>query len=535
MGLGDLLLCIDMFGKKATFLVGEYRGFNTYLGAVLTLLTVLGGLFFILYFGIQVIDRKNQSLIVTTLVEDNPDRINWTDSNFALGIGLEFPNYTLYADESIYTIEAYLVTMTRKEDGEETVKTRKEIIRCDQFNFTVIPDYYKLLDLKNLYCLKPDDLNVEGNFGHPVWTYISLEFIKCTSESELRTGTKCKSKEDIEKRLSGGYIALFASDHSIIPNNYKEPAKLYGKNFFTSYSSERYIDFWVYYKKMQIVTDKGLLFQSKEVKEVYGYDYTRENTDNRVNDNFLTVKLRLSETKEVYERSYDKIQNVAANAGGIIQIFLIAGEVLTFLVREILYRDYISSYFFRKNSSILNCRHQKTQNLSKVQLSTTANQTNQINSTIKNNKSSSVVGPPSGDNSLIDERDGGRVKIYQSGSRVSANQSMFSRNEAEVVRINEKDRLGINNKTKLNSCNIYCVLLCNRHIFKKIKDANDLYNKMKYLLDIKYFLKTNEELITFKKMSKEEGQKKVFGLRSSQLFGYTGYKKALQGTNTVMN
>ena len=60
---------------------------------------------------------------------------------------------------------------------------------------------------------------------------------------------------------------------------------------------------------------------------------------------FLQVILRISINKDIYDRTYMKVQEALANVGGIVKIVFTIGEVLNYLTKLILYRNYILQFF----------------------------------------------------------------------------------------------------------------------------------------------------------------------------------------------
>jgi hypothetical protein len=73
-----------------------------------------------------------------------------------------------------------------------------------------------------------------------------------------------------------------------------------------------------YVKQITIMTDKGWLMTDSE--SYLQDDFIKEMIDFRYTDNFQSYKLKLSTVIERYERSYPKIQDIAAQSVGIIKI-----------------------------------------------------------------------------------------------------------------------------------------------------------------------------------------------------------------------
>lgn len=346
MNFRELLLRCDFLGRTQMFTISKKNSFQTFIGSVLSIIIVILMTYFIFYFGLQVIQRKKTNVITITYHDPDPKQTNLTSDTFAFAIGLQNPDYSLYINESIYTINLTLFTAIREGEGiEKNILIPIELIPCSKYTFEILPEYFHLMNLDNLYCLNTSaNIYLKGGFGQSQWTYLNFEFNKCINSS--LNNNSCVSQEEIDSRLEGGYIGMFMTDINVIPSNFHNPTSYYGKNVFTTFSGTQYLDLWVYLNRIELNTDNGLLLNSIKKKEFFGLDNYRETRDYRSGNNFLTVKLGMSLTRNVYERSYEKLQTIAADIGGIMKLCMVVGEVIAYFFREILYKDFLASFFF---------------------------------------------------------------------------------------------------------------------------------------------------------------------------------------------
>lgn len=512
MGLGDFLLLIDCFGKRITFQVEKYRNFNTVLGSVYSIIFYVASFFFIIFFSFQLFLRKHLTLNRMTYNLDIPPSIDINNNNFPFAIGLESPNHTLIIDESIYTIKVNLVSAVQDSSGNFIFKTSPQsLIPCSQLNKTsTIPRFFQSQDINNFYCLNTDFITLEGTSTNRLWSYLTFEFFLCQSETP-----KCKSQKEIQEKLSNGYLVMLTTDNSITPKNYKKPIHSYRKKLSTPFELNTQLNFLMFYKMITIRTDKGMIFDFYKTKNTFGFDYSKEKKKSRTSDSFIKIEVGLSQAAEVYERRYEKFQNVMANLGGMVHVMGMIGQVITYFVKNILFKNYLTSYFFRKEIASNNPVSFST-SVSKMPLDTQT----QVGSPKRNIKSSLSITKRMGD-SFIGEENGNKIKIFS--SKINPNDvSIFSKKDAEIVVLNENVKKQVLNKTKLNSFNVFCILFCNRKLSKKIKDVKLLFDKMKYLLEIRCFLKLNEEMMIVKRYLKSE--KKKNDLKKSP---HLTYKKGL--------
>jgi hypothetical protein len=150
-----------------------------------------------------------------------------------------------------------------------------------------------------------------------------INFSKCENSTYYN---KCKTEEEINEYLNGGYIEIFFHDNSLEPTNFYKPYKSYIRNLYKSFSIKYYEEIFLYIKFIKIVTDSGYFFDSKESINFTAYDYLDNNIDFRESKNFLTLSLCSSSKREIYKRSYIKIQSIFSNVGGMLKMILLAGE-----------------------------------------------------------------------------------------------------------------------------------------------------------------------------------------------------------------
>ena len=207
------------------------------------------------------------------------------------------------------------------------------------------------LPLKNLYCINETDIRLQGQFKQNVWEYVNVRFSKCINSTS--NNFSCKSETEINNALKGGFIGIFLTDFNILPNNYSYPYHIYGKNIYNSFSINYHLSYWIFLKSIELKTDSGLIFSNIKSMKFFALEDTKPDIDYREGNVFLTMVFRNSPKREVFERTYLKIQNVAATISGMINLSLIIGEILVYIIRLTLYRFYFIQ-FFNPDNKIFN-------------------------------------------------------------------------------------------------------------------------------------------------------------------------------------
>ncbi len=179
-------------------------------------------------------NHKSPNLNSTIYYDEIPHEVNLTKNNFTFVFGLQTKEYNNYIDESIYSVNAIQTKIKFNGNGsynyeEETLK----IIKCDEYEFKLIPDKFKELPLNNLYCLN-SDINLKGDFMKDNWNYIRFNFTKCINSTN--NNNKCKTEDEINNLLNGGYLGMFIADYTYEPNIYHQPYNTYIKNIHKYFS-----------------------------------------------------------------------------------------------------------------------------------------------------------------------------------------------------------------------------------------------------------------------------------------------------------
>jgi hypothetical protein len=351
----SFLETMDLFGYEIKMKVKRNQTFRTNFGGLLTISILLTIAYVIWYFGNEIIFKKRPYLITTDYNDSDPLRINLTDSNFMIMVGLTDINSLYYIDESIFTVQLKHNIIIRNTDGSMNVTVSYiPMIPCSGKNISLLPDYFNLLDLKNLYCLKETDFYLQGDFGQVVWSYLELNFKRCQNSTSKNS---CKSPAEISKYLDGGYFGMAVSDTNIDATDFNNPSIKYGHNFFTSYSIKAYRDFFMYIKTIQVTSDSGWLMEDIQTQNFFSVETVRETWDFRdTSDIFFTFWLRGSLNRQVFERSYLKVQSLAANVGGIVKFLFICGQLVSYYFKRLKFRDYLTAIFF--NDSLEGCRNE---------------------------------------------------------------------------------------------------------------------------------------------------------------------------------
>ena len=375
---GSILLYLDVFGKTPQFNINGRSNYPSYLGSCLTFALAAVIVVFFVIFSLKIIVHSEPKIVYTTYIDEDPDMIKFTNE-FILTLGLQFPNYTNFLDESIYYIKAYSVTTKYDKQLKTHINYEEPInfMKCSEYKFSVLKDYFNELPIQNLYCFNLTNFEIGGEFSKNIWKIIRIEFHKCLKSNKYNY--TCQNESTVEEYLSNGYMGGFLTDYFILSNNYSHPIQIYGKNVYTSFEYNKYFDYWIYFKSKSIKTDVGLIFT--DYKEISGITFDRVFETKIVHQSKSILGsciLRLSTNKDSYERNYLKLHEAIAELGGFIKACFIVGDFLSKFFRDTLYKNFILQFFnLDEDKTIKEVIQKKNINLKK-------NYNNSLNHNISN-------------------------------------------------------------------------------------------------------------------------------------------------------
>jgi hypothetical protein len=348
--LYELILMADIYGSKPVLKVGKLESFKTNLGSSLTIISILTILLALVYFSLDLFSSANPKIVLSIMNIFNPPKYHLSSENYGFAFGLEDSSYNQYVDETIYQAKAYQKTATRVQVGNSTQfqwdVTALELGRCSIDKFP--SDFYKLFGdapLNDMYCLKNNTFDIEGTFLNDQYSFLYIELYECKNSTD-NIDNPCKPKDVIDEALAGAFFSFSHTDITIDPRNFTDPNQKYNGDSYTTISNKYFKEMHHYVKQVTIETDKGFLLMNTDRNTYLQDDYIKEMIDFRQAPNFLSYTFKLSTVLETYNRSYKKVQNVAAEVGGIIELISIACIVISYFYNRAKFYEFIMNELY---------------------------------------------------------------------------------------------------------------------------------------------------------------------------------------------
>jgi hypothetical protein len=499
VNLYEIILMADIYGSKPVLKVGRLESFKTRFGTLLTFISILSMFSAFIYFSLDLFSNNNPKLVLSIRNIFNPPKYHLSNENYGFAFGLQDINtYNQFIDEAIYQARAFQKTATRVPIGNTTEfqwdVMPLEISRCSLDKFPeVFHDLFQFSPLSDMYCLKNNSFDIDGTFLNDHYSFLYIELHECRNTTD-NINNPCKPKEVIDEVLAGAFFAFSHTDITIDPTNFTNPNQNYNGDSYTTISNKYFKEMHHFVKQITIETDRGFLLTDTSSKVFLKDDYIKEMIDFRESTNFLSYTFKLSTLVETYGRSYKKIQNVAAEVGGIIELISVLSIILSYFYNKAKFNELIINELFFTEEK-------KTHHLSNKVFKSTDEITKQYNTRGHNQLSSS-----SNARAFKDSTNKPTIVTY-------SKPTILTRNTPNDI-LKPKDTVIVSPTIRLNFCQGFFYFLT-PWCFRKDKFAKVLDKGQQLIetqLDILRILKKFNEVDRMKEIIFDENQLRIFNL-----------------------
>ena len=351
-----------MFLKELDFLSPEitlyYKGSKSHssiISGILSIISISIIFAFAIYFFLNLIHRKNpDSYSLNRFVEDSGVfpinssslfhfiSLGNLDSNI-IYTGFDFRSFRIIGldnyyvkyleDKNLENYDHWLYGLCNNETDTEGIGylfTSENFKKC-----ACIRKYYNSLE-KKYYNTNDENFKwptlSHGNY-HPEATYYQILIDKCNEDTlKLILGDNyhCKTEDEINKYFTDEWgINFYIIDHYIDVLNYKEPNRKFLFRIENTLSKEYYSINHLNFNPSSITTHNGILFDNIVEESSYVYDRNDVFT-NPVDSNYIYMIycFWLKNRINSYERTYQRIQDIISDIGGISEIINLLASII---------------------------------------------------------------------------------------------------------------------------------------------------------------------------------------------------------------
>jgi len=171
--------------------------------------------------------KQDHLIISSNFLENDPSGFNLIKNNFNFFIGIQGTDYNFYIDPTIYTLKIGFNSITRSQQPDGKIVfyynfNRLLIEKCNLTkHFQNFQDLFKADDLQNLLCFDQDkieNITIIGSFGEKIFQYLEFTVSSCNNFTDSKI--TCKPKDEIDKKLKGGYFIQNYLETIFDPKNF---------------------------------------------------------------------------------------------------------------------------------------------------------------------------------------------------------------------------------------------------------------------------------------------------------------------------
>ncbi len=311
---------IDRIGKPFRFKI-EGSDFRTSLGGIITIILTFSVVYSSYYFGEDIYRRKKPIVLLKRdLSREYPQEIV-NNNNFFFGMSLDHAGEPMSDRRAFdYNLEYKFYENDMKE-GTNTliVKRQLEVESCSA-NHAAAP-IVKEYHLHKFFCAQINNYTLGGSWEFAKSLGILTYRIKrCDKDTAKRYNITCLSDKELFKEYPGQMTFSTITEKTIInPGDHATPIKI----SFDYLDLKGYHEKKIFYNYNEVKTDNGLIFTDYSSTHQLGHSHSRMESNPLSTSSYkYKFTIYIDRLKNVYDRRYIKIQNIAAIVGGFMNLYM---------------------------------------------------------------------------------------------------------------------------------------------------------------------------------------------------------------------
>lgn len=273
----------------------------------------------------DMIKLENPIVLQQLIKTQSRPEIKLNEENFLFAFSLSDDTSIFLPDPTIFNFQLVETTLIDRIVVSERFYENE---LCTQNHFKNFPELS--VPLKNLSCVKNPNITLKGYWDEKEIRYFSLKVNKCVNTTEE---SKCQSEEAINEYFQIRYFEAFLLEKSFDLNNFDNPISASIKNIYTGLELGRRKEVSNFIKKTKILTDRQAMFSFYDESEALLIE--QGNMDfQKSDDSLLEYCFYSSDYTMVSQRRYQKLFELLATLGGILNPLLIFGTAIAKLIQE---------------------------------------------------------------------------------------------------------------------------------------------------------------------------------------------------------
>lgn len=336
---------LDITGRAPSLLIQDRFTMKTFVGFLLTVVTLLTTIVSVFICGKELFIRENPSVNISPLTNLHPEFLSFKQYNIDFIFAVQDTNDEPFINESFYYPTLALLTKVNSSERKETILN---LTTCsNRKNHT---EFFKKLDHLNLdrfYCISDtqDDWNIIGLndfWGSIGFKMIQVKLYECKGENK-----GCANETAKSSKLSSSRIVFYSNQYSVETRNFHKPFAGRIKDDFFLFNYKKQNDVTQYLEYVDVISDTGWIFSNSNTEISFSYGRQIVQSDDAVpKSNFFSYTLQLDNVKTSYYRKYYKLQDFASQAGGLFKFYSMVVFILLYLYNCNAYYEYLVNNFY---------------------------------------------------------------------------------------------------------------------------------------------------------------------------------------------
>jgi hypothetical protein len=348
----DLITKADFISSDITITYKSQRKIKNLMGGLLSIMVILLSIFFFIYFSLDLFQKKHpKSYMISKYIPQTPKfYVNSTKDSLFFFLRINNHPKQKSLDETYISISAEVVfnhnNTKLNEYFFERCKYEEDFNAANKILFPMENiNQWENSDV-NYFCLKGMTLSNGTKIYKNSTEYIpptiingknTLEYtytvmrmpVKYCSNKTFETGrtTPCKSLDEIKNQYPIQYQMYFV-DYYVDVENYDQPFVPYVNQVsdvvFPGALSQVHIEF----NSINIKTQNGIIFEEFDSQDAFKFSTSLSQSTSDETDKIAKIVTMTNNMKEFYNRNYIRLQDVFANIGGILKVFVVCGQII---------------------------------------------------------------------------------------------------------------------------------------------------------------------------------------------------------------
>jgi len=344
----DILKALDIYGQPISFTIHSEQKFKTFVGSILSLVTLGLAIFFTIIFGSDFFYRTNPKVSVERQVFPKGNLVSVNPFNFNFGYRIyNLANRSESIDDYMYSFATNVYFFSNGTFGSNEI----QITNCTQ---KIAPDIYNKYPNTGYKCLDLTNSNftyqMGGGQGFDSYYYIYINFHRCSPYDDTQCINKSKIN-DTANNIGNYWVIEFVYPETIYSGESNDAltqvlnVKKYPLDFVFLRTDTFNFENVKLDDDVGIITPNHLQYEKLSIK-------SRETTTSYFGDERIIydglgfIFISLDNQRPVIKRIYMKIQDLAAILGGFMNIIMSTSSVMTVFINSYLRKLFIFNIIF---------------------------------------------------------------------------------------------------------------------------------------------------------------------------------------------